>query len=338
MNRKTLKQIALLALAAALTFQGAAVAQPDDEEYRQQYARYQEAVAVEGAEEKSAALIDFLKEFPKSKLNEYIVGEYHKLSNHAYSSGNYRQAITLSAKFLPLYPNDFPSLYFSAESHFRLGDYKKSVGFAEKLLKHSQASADVKKQATFILAYAGVQSGDKRLVLAHGDQAIAAYGPDQTFSILVELMRHHFANDNVAKAAVYAPQALKGLEANKAKGNGAQWKKYVDDNMLLCHVVLGHSNFQRERWSEAIREFRRVLTMTQTRALIGEAYYNIGMSFWKMNKVEPEAMQAFARGFKRGVGEHANACQKYLEDLYKSRHNGSTAGLDEFIESALNAE
>jgi hypothetical protein len=53
------------------------------------------------------------------------------------------------------------------------------------------------------------------------------------------------------------------------------------------------------------------------------------MSNWKESRLQP-AMAAFACGAAQRGSPHAGACDGYLIRLYKSTHNDSTAGLEEF--------
>ena len=68
-----------------------------------------------------------------------------------------------------------------------------------------------------------------------------------------------------------------------------------------------------------------------------EAYYHIGYAMWKLDPqgVEEGAMIAFAKGAQQKGAPHQQPCQKELERLYKVIHNGSLAGIEEFIEEAV---
>jgi hypothetical protein len=44
------------------------------------------------------------------------------------------------------------------------------------------------------------------------------------------------------------------------------------------------------------------------------------------------AMEAFARGSKMTGTPYAEPCRNELEKLYKATHNGSLAGLEEYLD------
>ena len=67
--------------------------------------------------------------------------------------------------------------------------------------------------------------------------------------------------------------------------------------------------------------------------MAAEAYYYIGMARWKQNRID-DAMTAFAKGAGQRRAPHARPCREHLETLYKSTHNDSLAGIEEFMSRA----
>ena len=55
------------------------------------------------------------------------------------------------------------------------------------------------------------------------------------------------------------------------------------------------------------------------------------MGRWQQNRID-DAMKAFARGSVQRRAPHSKHCRKHLEQLYKSTHNDSLAGIEEFVE------
>lgn len=321
----------VLALGSAFCLSGL---QAQDEAYRIQYDVYQHAIAIEDPDERAQALIDFLKNFPDSTLIEYIDSAYRTMLQEQFQAGNYDKTLALSEKWFEVRPDDPAALYFTAYIHFQKGNHAKAIELAEKL--YDTAEPQVKKTLSYILAISAVQTADIQRILKYGDEACAQFPAKDCYPVYVELMKHYSSKQEYDKAANYADKALEGLEA--ADPQDATTKEYVQKNIVLCYAVKGNNDFERERWSKSITNYQKVLRLTKNKDLVGECYYKIGMSYWRMGKVDPEAMQSFARGHKRGTGQHAKQCYKYLEELYRRGHNDSTAGMDEFIERAISSE
>ena len=55
------------------------------------------------------------------------------------------------------------------------------------------------------------------------------------------------------------------------------------------------------------------------------------MANWRQQKSD-DAMQALAKGSVQRGAPHAEQCRHYLELLYRSTHNDSLAGIDEFVD------
>ena len=62
------------------------------------------------------------------------------------------------------------------------------------------------------------------------------------------------------------------------------------------------------------------------------AYYYIGLSLWKLDKVE-EAIDSFARAVVM-KGEVQDQAKERLEQLYKALHNNTTIGIEKVYKKA----
>ena len=332
MLRKEFRQTIVLTLAAAFCWQG--LAAQDQGQYRIEYAVYEAAKKIEDPGKRAAALIDFIGKFPESSLIPYVDSDYRAILEDQFTKQNWDLTLELTQNWLAIRPDDPLGLYFTAYIYFQKGQQAKAIAQSEKL--YGSADADTKKTLSYILAFSAVQTGDINRIIQYGDDACQQFSPKECYPVNVELMRHYSSKQSFAKASAYADKALKGLAL--ADAQDATTKDYVRKNTTLAYALKGSSDFERKSWNSAIRNYRRVLRSTSNKALVGECYYKIGLSYWRLEKIEPEAMQAFARGHKRGTGQHAQKCYKHLEELYKVRHNGSVAGMDEFIDRALSSE
>lgn len=334
MLSKDFKQTIVLTLAAALCLPGLLAQDQDPDLYRIQYAAYEAAKAQKDPNDKADALIDFIDKFPESSLIPYVETDYRTMLQTLFSEGKFDQTLALSEKWLGIRPDDPAGLYFLAYIYFQKGQQDKAIENAEKL--YGSADPDTKKTLSYILSFSAVQTGDVTRIIKYGDEACQQFPGKECYPVYVELMKHYSSKGDTAKAAQYADKALEGMAA--ASAQDPTTKEYINKNTILAYAIKGNNDFERERWNSAIANYQKVLSLTNNRALVGECYYKIGLSYWRLNKIEPEAMQAFARGHKRGSGDHAKQCYRHLEDLYKVRHNGSTAGMDEFIDKATSSE
>ncbi len=332
MMRKEFRQIIVLTLAAALC--GQVLVAQDQDQYRIEYAAYDEAKKIPDLSKRADAFIDFIGKFPQSTLIPYVDADYRRMLQEQFSQQKLDLTLQLTKKWLAIRPDDPLGLYFTAYIYFQKGQQELAIAQGERL--YGSADDDTKKTLAYILAFSAVQTGDTKRIIQYGDDACQYFSPKKCYPVNVELMKHYSSKQDFGTASAYADKALAGLA--EADPQDATTKDYVSKNTTLAYAVKGNNDFQRENWNSAIRNYQKVLRTTSNKALVGECYYKIGLSYWRLNKIEPEAMQAFARGHKRGTGEHAKQCFKHLEELYRAGHNGSVAGMDEFIERAVSSE
>ena len=330
MRREAINSRVVWALGILLALPGLLTAQDNDQDqYRIEYAVYEKARGIADPADKGKALTGFIGQFPKSTLIPYVEGEYRNLLTALYQGGKHDQTLALSNDWLKIRPDDAAALFYTANIHYAKKQYPQAIRQAEKL--HGSADADTKKTLSYIITFSALRSGDSARLVQYGDETCKLFPLKDCYPVIVELMKHHMAKD-LSKSSSYADRALEGLATVQATDEAT--KKYVNDNRILAYAVKGNNAFEREKWSSTISNFQKVLRSTRNKTLIGECYYKIGMSYWRLGKIQPEAMQSFARGYKRGADPYSNQCRKYLEDLYKASHNGSLAGMDEFIENA----
>ncbi len=330
MKRKELASpLALICLILGMSV--APLAQEDADQYRKEYTVYQAATAEADPVKKAGAILAFMKQFPESTLVQYAVPEYQNVMNQLYQGGKFDEALKLANDFLGVHPADPASLWISADVYVRKQQYTEAFVPAEKLYSASGTPAQMKTAITYKLAQAAVQASDANRVEKYGPEACPDPTVQDCYSVYVELMRAAAAKNQTRQAATYAESVIKGLGAAKHRRNDADWKKYVSSNTIQANSIIGLSSYERQRWSSAISSFQKVVGTDATSTQRSQAQYLIGMSLWKQSKIDP-AMEAFAKASTMGTNEFAKSSKKQLEILYMSTHNGSTAGLDEFIQ------
>ena len=140
-----------------------------------------------------------------------------------------------------------------------------------------------------------------------------------------------------AQAAPYAEKAIEGLDAadRPAQSPEQEWNNYLTKEKATAYTIVGRQAAEGKNWTTAIAHYGKVLTLADDPALKGEAYFYTGMGRWEQQQLDP-AMEAFALGSVQRGAPHAKNCRQYLETLYKSGHNDSLAGLEEFVERVTN--
>jgi len=156
--------------------------------------------------------------------------------------------------------------------------------------------------------------------------------PKDCFQIFSQIGKIFAGRKEWAKAAQYAEKAVEGLDTAGKPGqmSDSEWKSYLDTERATAFTVLGRSAAERKSWNDAISNYQKVINLSTNPAAKAEAYYYTGMGRWDQKQMDT-AMKAFAKGSVQKDAPHAEHCRQYLETLYKSTHNDSLAGIDEFI-------
>jgi tetratricopeptide (TPR) repeat protein len=135
----------------------------------------------------------------------------------------------------------------------------------------------------------------------------------------------------MAQALKYARMCLKALPTAKKPNevNELAWKNKVDAGYAVAYGVIGADAYQKNNYNEAISNFASSVKYYKNN---DSAYYHMGMSYWRENKLEP-AMLNFAKAYLLR-GATAAAAKKYLDQLWASGHRGSTVGEDRVLDKA----
>ena len=334
MKEKTLF-LTMLVLLLAIVSPARLLAQDGDEEnaadqYRVEYAEFTTASEETDAAARGDLLAAFLKKYPTSTLLPHAKSSYQQLLKEVLDAGDTEQLVALADKYLELFPQDVAALYFATTATYQGQDWANSIDYGERLLQAEGIDASMQTQASYMVAMAAVQAGDNARVLQYGETAAQECEPKDCYAILVELMKAQANAGNHAKAASLASNVISVLREVRDNSDTPEWKGYIRDNNRAANLILAVNNYQRQRWDSSITAFNRVLNLSTRQSDRAEALYYVGMSYWKKNSSD-DAMAAFARCTKMGNNRHVNSCQQHLEVLYMASHNGSVAGLDEYV-------
>jgi tetratricopeptide (TPR) repeat protein len=293
-----------------------------------EYEAFTKAIQEPDLGKRANGIVSCMKEYPKSELTEYAVSNYLQVMQQYRSKGQPRQVASAGEKLLTLQPGNLHALFWTAEAFFQTREFAKAARYGEKAYAAKNDSG-----LAFVLASSYLELKDDRRLLLYGEKACAKLAPKDCYQILGELTRILAANEQWSKAASYAKKSIEGFEAAKKPAQTPQkeWNDYVNRQKAVAYAVLGRHAAENRKWRTARSNYQKALGESSNPGLKGEAYYYIGLGHWRGNRIDP-AMEAFAKGAVQRGAPHARHCRRSLEKLYKSTHNDSLAGIDEFIQ------
>ncbi len=320
--------------------QGEPAQSQDDVRYTaEEYAAYQKATEEPDPVKREDAILDFVKNNPKSSLGEYALTSYRQLLVEYQKSNNWQRMAIAGEKLLAIRPDDIQTVYLTGMGCFYTQQYAKAAPYLERVHEKQPEPA-----LAFMLAtiYGTAPTNDDAKALKYGEIACEKFEPKDCYQILPNLTRIYMSPEKKqwAKAAETAKKTLQAFEViqKPATVEQAVWDDYIARERAIAYSALGRQAFDTGNMKAAISNYKQTLrAYTKNAGLNGEAYYHIGYAMWKLDPstVEDGAMIAFAKGSVQKGAPHLQPCQKELEKLYKGIHNGSLAGLEEFVEEAV---
>ncbi|MFQ5738557.1 MAG: tetratricopeptide repeat protein [Acidobacteriota bacterium] len=323
--RSLLKGSSLLLLAALTSVEAMAQEAPD---YNQdQYDAYNKAVNEPDLSVREKAILDFAEANPGLSLVKYAVANYVQLMQEYQKQGKPARVFGAGQKLLEIRPDNTNAQYMTAVSAFQVQKFSDAAKYGEQVYPTNSTAG-----LAYVLALTYQKLNNQSKFIHYGEKACAELEPKDCFQISSGLRGAFAAKEQWSRAAKYSRSTIDGLDAiQKPSGSSErEWRDYVSREKGLSYAVLGRAAVEKENWSGAVSNYQTAIKMYREPKLRAEAYYYIGLGRWKQNRLEP-AMEAFAKGSLQRNAPHADPCRKYLETLYRSTHNGSTAGLDEFL-------
>ena len=293
----------------------------------EEYEVYQSAVNA-APEEREDAIIQFVEENPKSTLIQYAASSYVQLMQAYESQGQTERVLDAGKRLLKLLPEEANAIYLTAVAAFQLERFEVAVQYGAEAY-----SANSSAGLAFVLATSFGRLKDEDKYTEYGEIACQELEAKQCYQILTDLMRIFAGNKQWSKAAEYAQRALQGLDAAEKppKSSPGEWSDYLDKQRAVAYAIVGRNGWEDQNWRTSLENYQKALSLKTDPPMKAEAYYYVGMSQWKQKAIDP-AMKAFAKGSVQEKAPYAKHCRQYLETLYKSTHNDSLAGLDEFLE------
>lgn len=332
-SKNKLLFLAFSLLVACLAITSPTLAQEEQQQEgpsytQEEYNAYQAAV-----EEGPSGIVNFLNENPDSELSQYAIGAYLKIIQDRQSAGNHAEAVEAGEQFLSNIDSDrFDVQFLTAWSSFHSQQYDKAVKYSEQA--YDAAPDQAKQQLDMILMRSNLQLGNQDAAMPYAEKICNNGEPSQCYDIYPMLMRKYAEAKQWSTAAQWAQKNVEALDTiSQPEGvSASEWDEYVTEERSASHAIMGRSAAESDRWSTARQHYQTVLQITPRSkgARHAEGYYYIGRALWADKQIDA-AMEAFAKGSVIQGAPHAGPCRKNLETLYRSTHNDSLAGLDEFI-------
>ena len=295
--------------------------QSQDDIYRQDYATVSQIQGLTDPAQQADQYLDFLTRRPDSRLVEQVANYFTEALNKLTQAKNWVKVLDASEKWLQKRPKDNGPLLFALNAAQESGNSQKVTVFGEQAYA---SNPDKSIALSLAVAYSELKNYSKLAV--YGDIAVKEFPIQQSWQIGYELVSQSVREKNFDKAADYATAILKGFGNDRpAEMQAAQWNSI---KAFLMETV-GRSAFDRQQYSQALEHYSNAVRVNPRS---NEAFYYIGQSQWKQQKLE-EAMNAFAKSAVLNGGYSARARQ-YLEEIYKSTHAGLLTGLDQYLERA----
>lgn len=313
----------LCALALVAT-SGAAMAQELDYD-EEQYNQYLNAINTEDPVAREDAILAFAKANPKISLVTYAINNYVQAMDEDRKKGLTDRVFEAGVKLLNFQPENVSAQYFTAEAAYALMKYQEAVTYGEKVYASNPTPG-----FAYLLALSYQQLGNEAKFIEYGakvaaDTAVKDYTPGH-FQIMTSLRAIYTREKKWDEASKYAHKVLSGFESAKIPDG---WDEYMRREKGVSYAVLGQAANAKDDWSSVLSNYGKALSLASNKELIAESHYYIGVANWKSNNITP-AMEGLAKCAVLPGTPYTDLCEKYLETLYRSTHNDSLAGLDEF--------
>ena len=292
-----------------------------------EYQVYNAAVSVKDPVKRENAILGYLKTKPNAELYKYALNNYLAMIQASQKKGDSRRVLSAGEKLLKVEPNNMNVLGASLDAAYRLQQHQKVIAYGEKFYA-TKPSPGIE----LALANAFLATNQNAKFLIYAPKACSNLEPKDTYALLAKLTSIQVEQKKWGPASKYGKQTLEGFKTAKkgAATPQAEWDKYVKRQRAIAHAAIARNAAERRNWGAAISNYNQALRADSWVGLRGEAFYYTGMGRWRQGQIDA-AMKAFGRGSKQSSAPHAKPCRTFLEQLYKSTHNDSLAGIEEFV-------
>jgi tetratricopeptide (TPR) repeat protein len=316
-----------------------------DFQYKRDYAQY-EGIKKEADIQKRADLLKaFVKEHPISRILLYVATDYMECVRPLIEKKDWAKAIATEESFLALVPDDktvqaagipvgveefmkeqlLPTRKLLLSSliaaNYQSNNFPKAAEAAEKVYAMAPDKSLLPVLADI---YLKSQNADK--YLEYGQKILAEYPIEQGYSTALQMAQIYIQKQDVKTATELLTKVM-DVYGDKLPPNlqEATW----NPTRAFAYGVIASGIYATKDYTKALEVYEKVAKFDPKRE---DAYYFIGMCKWQ-NKDPEGAIEAFAKSVVLNK-TYSERARKYLEDLYKARHNDSLDGLDAVLAKA----
>ncbi len=299
--------------------------EPPAQEYTMEEYKAFEAIGAENDTAKKTALImQFLKERPKSTLRPNVLGAYQTMMTGLQSAKRWNELISSGEQFLSVTPNDFYTIALLATGYQETKNYGKFVGYGERVFEKGPSG-----NLAYYLAKAYLELRNQAKFLQWGEKTVS-FMPDN-HEILLELTKQYGEARRFPQAIKTGRACLKVVQsaARPEAMNEKAWKDYVTHANATCYYIIGISSAELKDYNTAVANLESSTKYYKRNEM---AYYRMAESYWQMNNLGA-AMLNFAKAYLLG-GNTSKPAKQHLDNLWRTTHQQQLKGEEVVINKA----
>jgi tetratricopeptide (TPR) repeat protein len=304
------------------------VEQETQEYTEEEYDAYEKAVNEKDLDKRGDMLLAFMEKYPQSKLQQYIVTSFLTLMYDFQKEKRYDKLEIAAERWLKYFPSDLQTIAYVADAARQLGHDQKFLDYGQKIYA---VKPDSTLAFLFAETYKKMNNTAKQREWVEKTMAYPEYAG--RFDLWMEFVDKYSKEKQFDKAAEFAELTLKAIASAKKPDTTAEaaWRDAVSKTKRGCYYLIGVNSYDKDKYADAIRELEKSLAVDPK---FDMAYYYIGLSQWKLGKVEnDEAPLSFAKAYLL-KGEFSEQAKEHLEKIYKAIHNNTTIGIDKLYKRA----
>ena len=290
---------------------------------REEYNEYQKAVS-----DGTGAILEFVKTHPESSLNQYATGAYLKAMQEDLNQGKNEEVLAAGESFLQeLEADRYEVLLFSTYAAYNAKKYEKAALYGEKTY-----SAKPDAELAMIMAESFLSLDKVESMVPWTDKACLEGNAGTCSSMFSYIASFYATGKKWSKSSEYSKKVIGTLEGKAKPAQLTQGK--INEMLSDAYSFVGRSAAENKQWGAVKANYdSSVKYAAQNNSRKGEALFWTGMGLWNQGQIQ-EAMEFFAKGSGDQYKDtpYSELCLKELQRLYKSTHNGSLAGFDEYLE------
>lgn len=290
--------------------------------YRQHYDQVQGIMGLADPAEKEQKLEAYMKKLGEgAKILQYMEAYFGQIVKDYQQAGKTAEAQALLDRVAALFPDSPNVLGRSFQTAFQGRDFQKAIETGEKLYAGNPDPQVLVMLTQSYLAVNNVEKGAE-----YSKKVVETLGPEKGVFFVTWLGDYHAGKGDVDGALGYYDMALKAYPSGAPEGwDAARWNQI----RAQAHMLHGSKAYTAKEYDPAVQHFSEALKSAPQN---DAAYLYLGLSYWRLQKLD-EAMDAFAKGTVLEKQNSAKA-KEYLEQIYKTRNNGSLDGLDQVLAKA----